>query len=96
MSQHKYSTIKELMYFTQQKPPQYFLVPERMQEIIERYMQIDGEEYLNPVYYQQRYWFPNVSGVDADDIIKMWIKRYLAILFIRQYTLHSLDRKSVV
>lgn len=89
MSQHKYSTIKELMYFTQQKPPQYFLVPERMQEIIERYMQIDGEEYLNPVYYQQRYWFPNVSGVDADDIIKMWIKRYLAILFIRQYTLHG-------
>lgn len=89
MSQHKYSTIKELMYFTQQKPPQYFLVPERMQEIIERYMQIDGEEYLDPVYYQQRYWFPNVSGVDADDIIKMWIKRYLAILFIRQYTLHG-------
>ena len=89
MSQHKYSTIKELMYFTQQKPPQYFLVPERMQEIIERYMQIDGEEYLNPVYYQQRYWFPNVSGGDADDIIKMWIKRYLAMLFIRQYTLHG-------
>lgn len=89
MSQHKYSTIKELMYFTQQKPPQYFLVPERMQEIIERYMQIDGDEYLNPVYYQQRYWFPDISGVNAEDIIKMWIKRYLAILFIRQYSLHG-------
>ena len=89
MYQQKYSIIKVLMNFTQQQPPRYFLVPEKMQEIIERYMQIDGEEYLNPVYYQQIYWFPDISGVNADDIIKMWIKRYLAILFIRQYTLHG-------
>ena len=40
------------MNFTQQQPPRYFLVPEKMQEVIERYMQIDGEEYLDPVYYQ--------------------------------------------
>lgn len=89
MYQQKYSIIKVLMNFTQQQPPRYFLVPEKMQEIIERYMQIDGEEYLNPVYYQQIYWFPDISGVNAEDIIKMWIKRYLAILFIRQYTLHG-------
>lgn len=89
MYRQKYSIIKVLMNFTQQQPPRYFLVPEKMQEIIERYMQIDGDEYLNPVYYQQRYWFPDISGVNADDIIKMWIKRYLVILFIRQYTLHG-------
>ena len=89
MYQQKYSIIKVLMNFTQQQPPRYFLVPEKMQEVIERYMEIDGEGYLNPVYYQQRYWFPDISGVNADDIIKMWIKRYLAILFIRQYSLHG-------
>lgn len=87
--QHKYSTIKELMYFTQQQPPKYVLVPEEMREVIERYMQVDRYEYLNPVYYQQKYWFPDISDINSDDIIRMWIKRYLAILFLRQYTLHE-------
>lgn len=89
MYQHKYTTIKELMYFTQQKPPKYVLVPKTMQEVVERYMLIDKDEYFNPVYYQQRYWFPDISGVNSDDVIRMWIKRYLAILFLRQYTLHE-------
>jgi hypothetical protein len=87
MYKHKYNTISELMNYTQSQPPKYVLVPERMQEIIERYMQIDRKEYVNPVYYEQRYWFPDIFGVNSDGVIRMWIKRYLAILFIRQYTL---------
>jgi len=89
MYKQKYNTIKELMCFTKSMPPKYVLVPERMQEVIERYMQIDKEEYINPVYYEQRYWFPDTYGVNSDEVIKMWIKRYLAVLFIRQYTLHE-------
>ena len=87
MYKQKYNTISELMCFTQSQPPKYVLVPERMQEIIERYMQIDLKEYINPVYYEQRYWFPDIYGVNSDNVIRMWIKRYLAVLFIRQYTL---------
>jgi len=87
MYKHKHNTISELMNYTQSQPPKYVLVPERMQEIIERYMQIDRKEYVNPVYYEQRYWFPDIFGVNSDGVIRMWIKRYLAILFIRQYTL---------
>jgi hypothetical protein len=85
----KYNTIKELMNFTQSQPPKYVLVPERMQQIIERYMQINEKEYLNPVYYEQKYWFPDIYGVNSDEVIRMWIKRYLSVLFIRQYTLHE-------
>ncbi|MDR3047978.1 MAG: hypothetical protein LBU51_10305 [Bacteroidales bacterium] len=89
MYKQKYSIIKELMYFTQSQPPKYVLVPEKMQQVIERYMQIEEFEYLNPVYYEQRYQFPDIYGVNADGTIRMWIKRYLSVLFIRQYTLHE-------
>lgn len=89
MYKQKYAVIKEMMNYTQQQPPKYVLVPERMQQVIEKYMQINQREYYNPVYYEQRYWFPDIYGVNSDDKIRMWIKRYLAILFIRQYTLHQ-------
>jgi len=89
MYKQKYNIIKELMRFTQSQPPKYVLVPERMQQVIERYMKINRWEYYNPVYYEQRYQFPDNYGVNADEMIRIWIKRYLAILFIRQYTLHQ-------
>jgi hypothetical protein len=89
MYKQQYETIKELMNFTQSQPPKYVLVPERMQQVIEWYMQIDRWEYHNPVYYEQKYQFPDIYGVNADGTIRMWIKRYLAVIFIRQYTLHK-------
>lgn len=89
MYKQQYKALKELMYFTQAQPPKYVLVPERMQQVIERYMQVGANEYINPVYYEQKYWFPDIYGVNADGNIRMWLKRYLAILFIRQYTLHE-------
>ena len=89
MYKQKYEAIKEIMYFTQQQPPKYVLVPETMEEVIVRYMQISKLENFNPVYYEQKYPFPDVSGVNADSAIQMWIKRYLSILFLRQYTLYD-------
>lgn len=88
MYKQKYNIIKELIYyFTQAQSPNYVLVPERMEQVIKYYMQVDGNEYINPFYYEQRYWFPDIYGVNSDGVIRMWIKRYLAVLFIRQYTL---------
>lgn len=87
MYKQEYDIISEAMYYTQQQPPKYVLVPETMQEVVNRYMQVNQNEYLNPVYYEQRYQFPDVNGVNSDGVIRMWIKRYLAVLFIRQYTL---------
>ncbi len=85
----KYNLLKVIMYYTQQQPPKYVLVPEKMHEIIERYMQVDSSKYINPVYYEQKYQFPDIYGVNSDGAIRMWIKRYLAILFIRQYSLQE-------
>ncbi|MDF9826220.1 hypothetical protein M2447_000296 [Ereboglobus sp. PH5-10] len=87
MYMKKYATIREIMRYTQQEPPKYVLVPERMQQIIIRYMQLNKEPPYSFLHYTKRYWFPNIYGVNSDETIKIWIKRYLAILFIRQYTL---------
>ena len=90
MMKQKYTLINQLTSWTNQTPPKYVLVPETMEEVILRFMKIERmAEYMNPVYYEQKYPFPDISGVNANDIIKMWIKRYIATLFLRQYTLHE-------
>lgn len=86
----KYELLNEIIYWTNQEPPKYVLVPERLEEIINRYMNVSKKgSYGNPVYYEQRYPFPRISGVNSDGQIQIWIKRYLSVLFLRQYTLHS-------
>ncbi len=90
MMKQKYTLINQLTSWTNQTPPKYVLVPETMGEVIERFMDIEKKGgYMNPFYYEQKYPFPYISGVNANNIIKMWIKRYIAILFLRQYTLHE-------
>lgn len=88
MMRGEYTLLNQLIGLTNQKPPKYVLVPESMQDVINRFMKIEkGYGYESICYYEQRYPFIDVSGVDAEEIIKRWIKRYFAILFIRQYTL---------
>src|SRR5690606_39284315 len=36
----------------------------------------------------QLYPFPDLSGLNADSVIRKWIMSYMAILFLRQYTIH--------
>lgn len=86
----KYSLINQLTSWTNQIPPKYVLVPKTMEEAIKRFMVVEQKGgYMNPFYYEQKYPFPDISGVNANNIIKMWIKRYIAILFLRQYTLNE-------
>ena len=90
MFRKKYKLIAQITAWTNSIPPKYVLVPETMIEVINRYMAVDTEAlYINPIYYEMRYPFPDVTGVNADGIIMGWMKRYLAVLFLRQYTLHE-------
>ncbi len=90
MKEKKYNLLQQLMMWTNQTPPKYVLLPETMSEVITMFMSISSpdKDFL-PVYFEQRYPFPDTHGVYAEDIIKMWIKRYLAILFLRQYKLNK-------
>lgn len=90
MMKQNYTLINQLTSWTNQTPPKYVLVPKTMEEVIKRFMVVEQKGgYMNPFYYEQKYPFPDISGVNANNIIKMWIKRYIAILFLRQYTLNE-------
>lgn len=90
LMKQKYTLINQLTSWTNQTPPKYVLVPETMEEVIKRFMEVEKRGgNMNFVYYEQKYPFPDISGVNANNIIKMWIKRYITILFLRQYTLHE-------
>ena len=90
MMKGKYALINQIMSWSNSTPPKYVLVPETMEEVIKRFMIVEQKGgYMNPFYYEQKYPFPDISGVNANNIIKMWIKRYIAILFLRQYTLNE-------
>ena len=49
--------------------------------------EIEFEKKGDYFYYDSFYPYPDVSINFANDIIMMWIKKYLAVLFLRQYTL---------
>ena len=40
-------------------------------------------------YFEQRYSFPNINGINKGATIRLWIKKYLAVLFLRQYKLNE-------
>ena len=88
---HKmYDTLEYIMSWTNQQPPKYILVPSTMSEVINMYMQIAFKDGIRGfMYYESHYPFIGVRGVNASDIIRFWIKKYMAVLFLRQYTLHS-------
>lgn len=88
---HKmYDTLEYIMSWTNQQPPKYILVPSTMSEVINMYMHIAFKDGIRGfMYYESHYPFIGVRGVNASDIIRFWIKKYMAVLFLRQYTLHS-------
>ena len=87
MMKQKYALIKSIISWTNQMPPKYILIPETMGKVIMKFMEVERRKGADFLYYAQRYPFPDISGVYANDFIKMWIKRYIAILFLLQYTL---------
>lgn len=82
----KYEVLNKIMYYSNMKTPLpvYYLVPNSFSTLIYDYIMFE-DHLMNPVYYEENYSFPNISGVDANNIILAWIQRYFAILFIRQY-----------
>ena len=85
MFEQKYALLSELMSWSDTIPPRYYLVPETMSTVINRFMNVSLKE--DPFHYEKRFRFPDVKGVKTNDVIQTWIKRYITVLFLRQYTL---------
>jgi hypothetical protein len=84
---NRYACIKRLFSYTQSQPPKYELLPESMQEIFSFYFEVRDPYDRSYPWISHQYPFPDLSGISADGVIKKWIMSYMAILFLRQYTI---------
>lgn len=83
----RYLCIKRLFSYTQNQPPTYELLPESMQEIFSFYFEVRDPYERNYSWISYQYPFPELSGISSEGVIKKWIMSYMAILFLRQYTI---------
>jgi len=74
--------------YTNSEPPKYELLPKEMNDIFKAYFEFRNPHNLRFDFISYRFPFPDLDGVGADKAIINWIIKYLAILFIRQYSLH--------
>lgn len=84
----KYALLDKVMYFTQSMPASYNLVPDSMIGLMSDYLSIK-DDWSSPMHYIQRYSFPDNSDINSNDIMAMWLKKYFAVLFLRQYDIYS-------
>ena len=82
-----YTCIKRLFNHTNSEPPKYELLPESMHEIFKFYFEVSDPYHRKFSWISSQYSFPNQSGLNADSIIKHYISSYMALLFLRQYTI---------
>lgn len=85
----RYDCIRRIFNHTITEPPQYVLLPESMDEIFKFYNQIYNLLDSRYQWISSIYPYPKLTGVQADDVIKKCISSYMAILFLRQYAIHS-------
>jgi len=84
----KRDLLRRLFDYTNSQPPRYLLLPAYMTDIFLRFVGIrEPSAGLLPI--DTRYSFPNEAGLAAEPLITKWIFTYLAVLFLRQYTLDT-------
>ena len=81
--------IKKIFSYTTSQPAQFNLLPMQMTEIFNLYFKfLDPSENYFP-WITQRYYFPDLDGMNAQGLIKNWICRYIGVLYLRQFNVHS-------
>lgn len=82
----RYACIKRIFNHTLSQPPRYELLPESMDDIFSFYFEITDSYYdTGYTIISNKYPFPELRGINAEDETKEWIMSYMAILFLRQY-----------
>lgn len=85
---NRYAAIGRTFNYTTSDPPSYELLPDTMNEIFKFYFKIRDPFEMRFPGISNKYPFPEQSGLRSDSVITKWISTYLAILFLRQYTIY--------
>ncbi|TLX76076.1 hypothetical protein E9993_07650 [Labilibacter sediminis] len=83
----RYSCINRIFNHTNSEPPRFELLPDSMHEIFDFYFKVRDPYDREYTWISHMYAFPEQTGLRADSIVKKWICSYMAILFLRQYTI---------
>jgi hypothetical protein len=83
----RYECLGRIFKYTTSIPPRYELLPNTMNEIFNVFIQFRDPDEMKFAWISSQYSFPNVEGLNADSIIKRWINEYIAVLFLRQYSI---------
>ena len=87
--ENRIECIRRIWEYTNSQPPRYPLLPLNLDEIFNLYFKYCLDFDQNLWNKAARFNFPRNDGVNFDWIINGWIRKYLILLFIRQYTLHE-------
>jgi len=79
--------IRRIWDHTNSEPPRYPLLPFAMGEIFKRYFDLCQTFDKDLWEKASRYGFPKVDSVNFDWVVNSWIRKYIILLFLRQYTL---------
>lgn len=85
----RYECLKRLFDHTNSEPPKYELLPESMFEIFNFYFKLNDPLERSYSLISNQYPFPEQSGMNSNSIVKKWISSYMALLFLRQYSIRS-------
>lgn len=83
----RYDVIGRAFRYTTSIPPRYELLPLAMGEVFKMFIQFRDPYETKYTWISHKYGFSNLEGLNSDSVIKYWITKYIALLFIRQYSI---------
>lgn len=85
----QFKVIKYIFEYTQSQPPRYVLLPGSMTAIFTWFEHFRNEFKTLGTPIDLKYYFPELDNLGNRQQVNFWICRYLSLLFIRQYSLHT-------
>lgn len=83
----KYEAIRRMLSYTSSLPPKYHLLPDTFTEVFRLYLLTHDRLSIYYSLTPVTFIFPDLEGIDQDEITRGYICRYIALLYIRLYTL---------
>ena len=87
MYRERYKCISRFFYYTMSEPPDFVLLPNTIGDVFKQYIHFYDPYERNIFDVHHTYPFPDLEGLKPIRLIKFWIRKYIAVLFLRQYTL---------
>jgi hypothetical protein len=88
LSNDQFSVLKHAFDYTRKKPYRFFLLPEDMNGVFQLFLYSYEHEYEHSIM-RGMFYFPSLRGMKGEDQVKFWLRKYSALLFLRQYTITS-------